>query len=752
MASRLSIVMVDSANTEMLDAALEYAKRGWHVIPLWWPLPNGKCGCNNPDCEKKNSQGKHPIIKDWPNAGTTDTNKITSWWAKWPRANIGILTGKRNGLLLLDVDLKGDGPGVLVALEQENSRLPDSVEAITGSGGRHVLFKYPVTRKIPNKARFQDGLDTRSDGGMFVAAPSLHVSGGRYEWDVAYHPEDIALADCPEWLLRYMCEADASVKGPAKNLKEVEFIKDGSRNDTLFKIACGWRNLPGMTEPVILSALFSLNEERCKPPLDASELELIAKSAGSYQSTAAIHPIRKPDVGNINSYEIIADVFPQTDYGNAERLILHYGADLRWDTRRSKWLHWNNQYWELDESGAVTRIAKDVARQLYDEVSSIDDSTARREAIKYARGCESRAKILAMIELSKSLKGVTILPDQLDNDPWKLNVQNGTIDLNTCQLNAHTREDLITRVLSVAYNPGAECPIWLKFLDRVMGGDVDVVRYIQKAIGYSLTGSISEQCIFIPYGEGANGKSVFLSTISSLMGDYAAQTPTSTLTVKKGESVPNDLARLKGKRFVSASESEIGQKLAESLIKQLSGEDKLSVRFLHQEFFEFIPEFKVWLATNHLPQIRGTDNGIWRRIRLIPFSVTIKDDEKDPELTGKLRKELPGILAWAVEGLKLWQEEGLKAPETIAKATSQYREQSDAIGLFIEEECTVAENLKVMAKDIFIAYQNWCEDNEEHTLNKRQFTQRTTERGFVNARGSGGYYFLKGVGLTHKPM
>lgn len=462
--------------------------------------------------------------------------------------------------------------------------------------------------------------------------------------------------------------------------------------------------------------------------------------------------IAKRVLANTTQKKMKSPYFNLTDFGNAERLIYHHGQDLHWDVRRGKWLYWNKKYWEIDESGTITRLAKDVARQLYSEAASIEDSAIRKEISKYARSCESRAKILAMIELAKSLEYITILPDQLDKDPWKLNVQNGTIDLKTGQIGTHKRDDLITKILPVAYNPSAKCPTWLMFLDRIMDGNLDLIRFLQKAIGYSLTGSISEQCIFILYGGGANGKSVFLSTISFLMGDYAAQSPISTLTVKKGESVPNDLARLKGKRFVSASESEVGQMLAESLIKQLSGEDKLSVRFLHQEFFEYMPEFKVWLATNHLPRIRGTDHGIWRRIRLIPFNVTIKDDEKDPELIGKLRNELPGILAWAIDGLRLWQKEGLKSPEIITNATSQYREQSDAIGLFVEEECSIGENLRVMAKDIFRAYQKWCEENEEHTLSKRQFSQKMIERGFVNEKGTGGYYFLKGVGLIHKLM
>ena len=462
--------------------------------------------------------------------------------------------------------------------------------------------------------------------------------------------------------------------------------------------------------------------------------------------------IAKRVLANTTQKKVTSAYFPSTDYGNAERLIHHHGQNLHWDVRRGKWLHWNNKYWEIDESGAVIRLAKAVARQIYAEAASIEDSTTRKEVAKYARSCESRAKILAMIELAKSLENITIMPDQLDKDPWKLNVQNGTINLKTGQIGTHKRDDLITKILPVAYDPSAKCPTWLTFLDRIMGGDTELIRFLQKGVGYSLTGSTSEQCLLIIHGNGANGKSVFLSTIASLLGAYATQTPVTTLMVKRNESIPNDIARLKGARFVAAVEAEEGQRLAESAVKRLTGIDLIPARFLHQEFFDFIPEFKIWLATNHRPQIRGTDHAIWRRIRLIPFNVTIPDEERDLKLTEKLLKGLPGILSWAIEGCKLWQEEGLIPPKIVVDATSGYREQSDAIGVFIEEECTVVENFKVMSKSLFGAYVTWCEENEEHPLNKRQFSQRIVERGFPNEKSTGGWYFFKGIGLTHHPL
>lgn len=262
----------------ILNAALEYGLRGWHVIPLHWPLPNGNCSCGKPQCD---APGKHPIINNWTNFGTTDQKQIINWWSQWPKANVGILAGERSGLLILDVDLKDDGPDELSKLEIIYGKLPDTVEAITGSGGRHIFFKNPKGIRIPNKVRFYKGLDTRSDGGMVVVAPSLHISGKRYEWDVLYHPDDVGLAECPEWLINLMTAPRPGDK-QGKSFEVPATIHDGERNDTLFKMASSLR-AKGFAEDEILTMVEAANEKRCNPPLDQRELETIVSSAAKYK-------------------------------------------------------------------------------------------------------------------------------------------------------------------------------------------------------------------------------------------------------------------------------------------------------------------------------------------------------------------------------------------------------------------------------------------------------------------------------------
>jgi putative DNA primase/helicase len=273
----------------------------------------------------------------------------------------------------------------------------------------------------------------------------------------------------------------------------------------------------------------------------------------------------------------------------------------------------------------------------------------RQQFVKHVVSSESLQKRKAMLQLAES--ELPILPDDLDHDVWLLNLSNGTYNLKTGTIQEHKRENLITKKIDVSYNKDASCPIWLNFLNKIFNNNSETINFVKKAIGYSLTGSTQEQCIFILYGIGCNGKSTLINIVKEILGDYSQQTPSETLMVRKYTgNVPNDIASLKGVRFVSSVETDEGRGFAESLVKQLTGDDFISARFLRQEFFEFKPECKIWLASNHKPQIRGTDHAIWRRIRLIPFTVTIPEEEKDFNLLDKLRSEKEGILSWAIDG------------------------------------------------------------------------------------------------------
>jgi len=427
----------------------------------------------------------------------------------------------------------------------------------------------------------------------------------------------------------------------------------------------------------------------------------------------------------------VSPKFNRTDLGNAERLIHRHGRDIRYCHAWKCWLIWDRTRWAVDKCDHVKQLAKEVVRSIYAEAEQASDSAERKEIARHAVNSESNRHIAAMISLAES--EVPIKPDELDQDPWLFNCANGTIDLRTGRLREHCRDDFITKAANVLYNPNAPCPVWESFLSRILEEDPDLISFMQRAIGYSLTGLIDEQCLFILYGNGANGKTTFLQAVSFFMADYAMQTPTETLLVKGKGAIPNDVARLKGARFVTASEAEAEQRLAENLIKQMTGGDTISARFLHQEYFDFKPTHKLFLGTNHKPVIKGTDHAIWRRIRLIPFEVTIPEDERDPEMLEKLCSEAEGILAWAVEGCRLWQTERLGMPPAVKKATEGYRSEMDIIAQFIAERCETGTGCSITSRDLYQAFTDWCSHNGEETVSKKMLTQRLKELGYEPA-------------------
>ncbi len=453
-----------------------------------------------------------------------------------------------------------------------------------------------------------------------------------------------------------------------------------------------------------------------------------------------------------------SDIFHLTDLGNARRLVERHGADLRFVHPWRRWFVWDELRWAEDTTAEVARRVKETQGKVYDEATvrlralrdAGDDPDAKAERdhaqklLKHAINWEDARAIARCLELAKSEPGVPLLPDQLDQDPFLLNVLNGTLDLRTGELRPHQREDLITKLAPVWYDPQAECPLWLKFLDRIMDGKADLIGYLQRVVGYCLTGDVSEQCLWFFHGTGANGKSTFLATLLAMLGDYAMQSVSDLLMVKGHESHPTERADLFGKRFVSTIETEEGKRMAEALMKQMTGGDKVRARKMRQDFFEFAPTHKIVLAANHKPTVRGTDHAAWRRIKLVPFVVTISPEEKDKDLPQKLTAELPGILAWAVQGCLDWQREGLAEPDEVRQATAAYQSEQDSVQGFLSDCCQLLPEARVKASALLDAYQKWSGDR---LMTLQGFGQRLREKGYESKRGHGGGYFWHGIGL-----
>jgi putative DNA primase/helicase len=416
-----------------------------------------------------------------------------------------------------------------------------------------------------------------------------------------------------------------------------------------------------------------------------------------------------------------------SDIANAKRLATRHGSDLKFTPERG-WLVWDGQRWAVDEKGIeVQALAKDTAIAIFDEIREAPDRDAR---MQHAKRSQSKNSVEAMIWLARSEPGIPSRLTDFDKDGWALNVLNGTLNLRTGKIRPHAREDLITNLIDIEYDPCAECELWDEFLWRVLDRDEELYAYLRRFVGYLLIGDTSEQSLHFLFGLGANGKSVFCEVLMRLLGDYALAASPDLIMLKKYGGIPNDIARLRGKRAAMMNETSQGARFDEAKLKDLTGGDTLSARFLHQEFFDFQPTHRIVIRGNHKPAINGTDEGIWRRLRLVPFTVQIPPDEQDRDLLRKLQGELPGILNWALQGCREWQTDGLKPPAIVTAAVAEYRAESDTLGRFIAECCEVRPNAQVKSSALFKAYQEFCDRGGERWIASKDLPAEMQRRGF----------------------
>lgn len=434
------------------------------------------------------------------------------------------------------------------------------------------------------------------------------------------------------------------------------------------------------------------------------------------------------------------------DMGNAERLSDAFQDHIRYNYTNKDWYYYDGRHWQQDCTGVICRLADEVIEEMKHDLNvylkqPCDPDETEKQFMKHLKYSRSNRAKKAM--LAETMHHVPITPKEFDGHNHLLCTPNGIIKLRTGELTEHDSQLYLSKMTLCEYTDHVDCPQWCAFLDQIFNHDTTLIRYIQKAIGYSLTGSTAEQCAFFCYGTGRNGKSTFLDTISAMMGDYAINIQPETIMVRHntGNGASSDIARLKGARFVTSVEPNEGMRLNEGLIKQLTGGDKVTARYQYGSEFEFTPEFKLWMGTNHKPVIRGTDTGIWRRVHLIPFLVTIPEDKVDKHLVHRLRQEMPGILAWAVEGCLMWQREGLEQPECVKAATKEYRQEMDVVSAFLDACCTLGEGREKTA-DLYQTYVSWADENNEYKMSSRKFGQELAKR-LERIKSNGTYYYCK---------
>jgi len=426
-----------------------------------------------------------------------------------------------------------------------------------------------------------------------------------------------------------------------------------------------------------------------------------------------------------------------TDVGMAERFADQHGSSVRYVKAWNRWFHFDGGKWSDNDLGEIEQLAVDTVSSLY-----IDAASASQQGNEFrVNQLHSAAKkyrnvryLKSLLEAARTLPSIAVRPENFDQHPYLLNVANGTVDLRTGELSTHRSQDLITKIAGCEYQPEAGCPLFERFLSEVFDGDAELIRFVKRAVGYSAIGGTQERILLILWGIGKNGKSTLIEAISDALGDYAKSTPVQTLLTRRSE-IPNDVAALKGARFVHASESPGGRRLNESLVKAMTGNDTLSARFMRAEWFEFKPEFTIWLATNNKPRIEDPSEATWDRIRLIPFQVRFGESGSPPVdkvLPAKLREELPGILRWIVEGAVEYQEYGLNPPDAVLAATASYRTEQDALAEFLDECCVIEAGAWCSSSSAWEAYEGYL--GKSARLTRTEFNRAMTARGFKQVR------------------
>lgn len=724
------------ATARRVELALLAHARGWAVSPL---------------------RGKEAYLPGWQKRPAPSREDVVAWATA---GNVGLRTGRVSGVLIVDVD--GHRGGTIPTWAEAAPRVR------TGRGGAHCYFAWPG-EPIPNsKDRVAPGVEILGDGKQAVYAGGVHPdTGAVYTWEIEPgpelppFPEDVAAtlrarkapkAERPP--LRVLPSEHPGLTAYGRRaiqleLRRVRETPEGRRNDELNVAAYNLGQLHAGGEiPEVQDDLLAAALEVGLPTAEAEKTIRSGWKAGVKDPRKA--PPRAPRPGppparRATKGGVVAEPgVLLTDLGNARRLVRLHGQDLRF-TGAMGWLVWDGRRWRRDETGEAERRAKDAVRAIWDEIRGEDPDDDER-VTKWAVTSQGAARIEAMLKLARSEPELSTRDEEFDRDAWLLNVLNGTIDLRTGELRPQRREDLLTKLVPVAYDPAATAPRWRAFLEQVQP-DPEVRAFLARFAGYCLTGEMGEQVFAVHHGGGSNGKGVYSDTLLSVFGDYASVTPYATFVQRRPDAPTNDLAALRGARLVVASEPNEGMRLDEGAVKSITGEDPVSARFHYREFFTYRPTCKLILTGNHRPRIRGTDHAMWRRVLLVPWPVTVTNPDKD--LRRRLREEASGILRWIVEGGLAWQREGLRSPEVVRAAVDEYREAEDHVGRFIADRCVLGANLVVSSKELRASYEAWASDEGEEAMSGRAFGGRLTDRGIRAIRNRDGIRGRgwRGIGL-----
>lgn len=747
----------------IFTAALEYAARGWHVFPV-------------PPGEKKSyKSAEHSGGRKW--GASADPTEIRDDWARWPLANVGIVTGQKSGFFVIEADTaeghEVDGIGNLRALIEAHGPLPATIEAKSPSGSWHINFRWPEGGGITNSAGLiGPGIDVRGEGGMVVGPPS--VKPGKpipYRWDNP--PGLFDLADCPPWLLA-MCRKPKLSEQAAPNGARFAW---GGMDDTPASLgevaelltwidpdAGGYQawcdvlmalhdHTGGSAAGLGLADDWSSRGSKYRPGEVAAKwagftpgggvrigtLAQMAREGGADLSAIARrHKGRgktgpKPELSMGTHTQLTRqdaarevgdpqDEVELTEDGVALAFTRRFGERLRFDHDAGAWFEWTGDHWRQDGTGLAFAWCRETARAASSDGSDRELAAVRKRS--FAAGVEAFAR---------TDRTHAVRQDAWDRDTFALGVPGGAVDLRTGRLSAPDPTQGITKRAAVAPSERADCPLWLAFLKEAAGGDAEVVGFLKRWCGYCLTGDTREHALIFLYGPGGNGKSVFLNTVGRIMGDYAAAAAMDTFTSSRGDKHPTELALLRGARMVSASETEEGRAWAEARIKQMTGGDPITARFMRQDFFTYLPQFKLTIVGNHAPALANVDDAARRRFNIVPF--LHRPANPDRELEAKLVAEWPAILRWMIAGAVEWLAHGLQQPESVRSATADYFGEQDMVRRWLDECCTLTPANPThyeTAADLFKSWSDYAKAAGEDVGTSKSMAPRLRRHGLRN--------------------
>ena len=699
------------------EAALDYADRGFSVFPL-------------------KPRAKVPATAHGFRDATTDAGRVERWWSDMPDANIGCATGAASGgVFAIDIDVdaaKGkDGRIALRAWEEEHGKLPETLTAVTGRGGLHLYYR--SSQPVRTTACAEKSIDVRGDGGYVVLPPSMHENGNAYRWTDGRGAGGIADAD--ENVMAFISTLHGGKS--RRRYAMPDKVSEGGRNDALLSYV-GKAQDAGLPDERIGAYAQEFNRTRCVPPLPADEVGKVVDSGLSYEKGRSF--------GCADDFFAGVERMPRNEKEYSRIFGKWLAGKVCYVPEEKAYRVWDGRHWVRDnDSQRVNRLCKRFVDGLiaYGQTSPSIGEDARSAFIQFANRYNRLADRKKLIEDARC--EVTKPRAEFDADPNLLNLQNGTLDLATFRLRPHDPDDFISKVANVAYDESANCEEWERFLNEALQGDAEAIRYLQKVLALGLTCDTSQECMFILLGPTRSGKSTTVETLQTLLNPddngYARACSPETFAVRRYDDASrpsSDIARLNGCRFLVTSEPPKNMLFNVARLKQLTGRDMVTARFLHENEIQFRPSFTLVMTANNAPKVNDQTLFESNRVFVIPFENHLDADRRDTGLKDRLALDasLSGVLNWCLDGLKAFREEGLQPPMAVTLATLQYSLASDKISTFMGECLLPADDCNISGKRVYELYREWCRDSGLCAEGKSGFFQELRERGLLADTGT----------------